>query len=82
LQARVLWGGTLGLTLLVIGLLAPIQPWIWMLLMILPCLIGFFSHQQYRLQRAITDVVDEVATEQGFTRSDLRKNPPKQSGRV
>jgi GT2 family glycosyltransferase len=76
LQARVLWGGALGIGLLVIGLLASVQPWIWMLLLIQPCLKGYFDQQQHRLQRAITEVVDEVAAEQGFTRFSPQKNPP------
>jgi len=75
LQARVLWGGTLGLALISIGLLASVQPWIWMLLLIQPCLSGYFDQQQHRLQRAITEVVDEVAVEEGFVRSSPEEHP-------
>jgi hypothetical protein len=68
LQAAMLWGGALGLALVSIGLFAPVQPWIWMLLLIQPCLSGYFEHQQHRLLRAITEVVDDVAAEQGLAR--------------
>ena len=81
LQARVLWGGTLGLALLTIGLVAPVQPWIWMLLLIQPCLKGYFDQQLHRLQSAITDVVDEVAAEQGFVRFYLQEDSPGTAGR-
>jgi len=46
-----------------------------MLLLIQPCLNGYFDQQQHRLQRAITEVVDEVAVEEGFVRSAPEENP-------
>lgn len=76
LQARMLWGGALGLALVSIGLFAPVQPWIWMLLLIQPCLSGYFDHQQHRLLRAITEVVDDVAAEQGLARLSPQEDSP------
>jgi GT2 family glycosyltransferase len=68
LQARALWGASLGGLLLLIGALAPLVPWIWLVLLVLPCLSWFFDLQQHRLHRAVGALIEDVARGQGLVR--------------
>lgn len=64
------------LQLIVIGLFAPFQPWLWMMLLSLPILSWFLEFEKRRTQADITALLDEVTAEFGLTRLD---DSPKQS---
>jgi hypothetical protein len=51
-----------------VGVLARVEPWLWMLPTILPVLQLFFDAQKRRLQQSITSLLDQIVTEQGLTR--------------
>jgi glycosyltransferase involved in cell wall biosynthesis len=59
-----------GLQLVVIGLFAPMQPWLWMMLLSLPILSWFLEFEKRGVQWQITALLDEVAAEFGLTRVD------------
>lgn len=61
LLAKVTFVTVLGLELLVIGTLASIHPWIWMLLLTLPMLAWFIEQQKHDVQALIAVFLDEVA---------------------
>jgi len=64
LQAKLFFWGMFALELVLVSLLAPLEPWIWMLLLTLPVLAWFLEHEQSVLRRATADLVEEVAREQ------------------
>jgi glycosyltransferase involved in cell wall biosynthesis len=69
-----------GLQLVLIGLLAPLQPWLWMMLLSLPILSWFLEFEKRGAQWQITALLDEIATEFGLTRvDDSAKKPEAQS---
>lgn len=59
-----------GLQLVLIGLFASLQPWLWMMLLTLPILSWFLEFEKRATQSQITSLLDEVTTEFGLTRSD------------
>ena len=61
LLAKVAYWSLVGAELVVIGLLAEVQPWIWMLLLTLPLLSWFLENELAHLQQSIAAVVDDVA---------------------
>ncbi len=68
------------LELMVIGLFAQFQPWLWMMLLSLPILSWFVDFEKRATQLQITALLDEVATEFGLTRvDDSAKKPQTQS---
>ena len=56
------------LQLVVIGLFARFQPWLWMLLLSLPILSWFLEFEKRATQSQITALLDEVTAEFGLTR--------------
>ena len=68
------------LELVVIGLFAVFQPWLWMMLLSLPILSWFLEFEKRSTQVQITALLDEVAAEFGLTRVDESvKKPETQS---
>ena len=68
------------LELVVIGLFARFQPWLWMMLLSLPVLSWFLEFQKRATQWEITSLLNEVAAEFGLTRVDeSAKKPETQS---
>lgn len=68
------------LELVVIGLFAQFQPWLWMMLLSLPILSWFLEFEKRATQVQITALLDEVAAEFGLTRVDESvKKPEAQS---
>ena len=58
------------LELVMIGLFARFQPWLWMMLLSLPILSWFLEFEKRATQVQITALLDEVAAEFGLTRAD------------
>ena len=58
------------LELVVIGLFAKFQPWLWMMLLSLPILSWMLEFEKRSTQVQITALLDEVAAEFGLTRVD------------
>jgi hypothetical protein len=56
------------LELVIIGLFAVFQPWLWMMLLSLPILSWFLEFEKRSTQAQITGLLDEVAAEFGLTR--------------
>ena len=54
--------------LIAIRLLAPVQPWIWMLLLTLPLASWFLDYEKWRMARQILAALDDVAAELSWTR--------------
>ena len=54
--------------LIAIRLLAPVQPWIWMLLLSLPLASWFLDYEKWRMARQILASLDDVAAELSWTR--------------
>lgn len=68
LLAKVIFWGALGVEIAVIGLLAPMQAWIWMLLLTLPVLNWFLEHEQSALQETVAALLDKVAARMNLVR--------------
>jgi O-antigen biosynthesis protein len=73
LPAKVLFWSACGLELLLIGLLASVQPWLWMLLLTIPLLGLYFESEKRVLQRLIVALLDELAAKFELTRVPLDK---------
>ena len=58
------------LQLIVIGLFARFQPWLWMMLLSLPILSWFLEFEKRATQWQITSLLNEVAAEFGLARMD------------
>ena len=76
LPARIVFWSVAGAQLPVIGLLAPTQPWIWMLLLSLAALGGWLEQERHRLLLWIAALLDEIATEEKLVR--IRQTQPEQ----
>ena len=63
LAALILFWGVLAVEAVVIGLLAHLQPWLWMIPLSLPILSGFIDLQVRTAQIALAALVDEAAVE-------------------
>lgn len=68
LLAKVLFWGLLGAELFVIGLTAPFQPWIWMLLLSLPLVTWFMEFAQAALLETLAVLLDETAEGLGLVK--------------
>jgi len=73
LLAKVLFWGACGLELLLIGIVAPVQPWLWMLLLTIPLLGLYFESEKRVLQRLIVALLDELAARYELTRVPFEK---------
>ena len=76
LRAKIGFWLVLGVELLIIGLLAEVQPWLWMLLLTLPLFGWYLEHEKRTLQRLIARLLDEVAAQQKMIK--LRYDPADQ----
>ncbi len=66
LPGKVAFWACLGFELLIIGVIAREQPWLWMLLLTMP-IFGWFLEQEKRdLQRLIAAFLDDVAKQRGL----------------
>jgi GT2 family glycosyltransferase len=63
LKAKLSFWVLCGLELVLLGLLASWQPWLWLLLLTLPLFAGFLSRQQRDLQSLIVVLLDKLARE-------------------
>ncbi|MEY2409161.1 MAG: hypothetical protein QOF48_1831, partial [Verrucomicrobiota bacterium] len=68
LPAHVAFWSLLGFELLVIGMVARNQPWLWMLLLSMPIFGWFLEQEKRNQQRLIGAFLDDVAKLRGFTR--------------
>ncbi len=73
LSAKILFWMLLGTELLVISLLASIQPWIWMLLLTLPLANWILEHEQLLMQQSIAALLDEAASSLSLTKLHYNK---------
>lgn len=64
------------LQMVVIGLFAPFQPWLWMLLLSLPIVSWFLEFEKRATQAQISALLDEVAAEFGLTRAEESAKKP------
>jgi hypothetical protein len=75
--------------LVLLGFLAPWQPWLWMLLLTLPLFAGFLRRQQRDLQSLILVLLDQLAADWKLSKvpqtpapepevphSPISRNPP------
>jgi hypothetical protein len=68
LRTKVAFWLLCGLELLLCGLLAGRQPWLWLVLLTLPLFAYFIHRQQRNLQSIITILLDEIAREWNLTK--------------
>ncbi len=83
LPARILFCSLLGLEALVLGLVEPRKPWLWLLLLALPAFALWLRQQQKDLKRLISVFLDEVAKSMGLVKLDEpQAAAPDRSARV
>ena len=61
LLAKVFFWAVLGVELFLVSLIAPFQPWIWMVLLSVPMISVFLEYEQWTLIQAITALLDDAA---------------------
>lgn len=61
LPAKVLFWGLAGLEMLVLGILGPSKPWLWLVLLTLPLFAWFLVSQERKLQSVIVVFLDSLA---------------------
>jgi GT2 family glycosyltransferase len=66
-QAKVLFWALCAFELVLVLLIAPFQPWIWMLLLTQPILVWYLQYDQAQLRHATAALLDEVALEQNLS---------------
>src|SRR5262249_45175618 len=74
LQAGVLIWVLSAAELIIASLLAPLLPWVWMLLVSLPVVIWFLEFKQIELRSATTDLLCSVARDLRFIRVQEAKD--------
>jgi hypothetical protein len=72
-RARAAFWLLLAAAISIVGLLARVQPWLWMLFTLLPVLDLFLNGEKWRVQRMILGLLDEIACEQKLIK--LEKSP-------
>lgn len=68
LPAMLVFWGCLGFELLIIGVVAQDQPWLWMLLLTMPVFGWFFEQEKRNLQRLLANFLDDVAKQRGLAK--------------
>jgi hypothetical protein len=68
LWAMVAFWSCLGFELLIIGVVARAQPWLWMLLLTLPIFGWFLEQEKANLQRLIAGLLDDLAQQRGLAK--------------
>ncbi len=77
LSAKILFWSVTGLEMVIIGILAPVEPWLWMLLLTIP-LLGWFLEQEKRtLQRLLVAFLDDAARDWGLRKMEWKKKEEK-----
>ncbi len=61
LRAWIVFGLIAGAELLLIGMLAPVQHWVWMVLLTLPVLKWFLDYETRSMQHSIAALLDTIA---------------------
>ncbi|PYI83255.1 MAG: glycosyl transferase [Verrucomicrobia bacterium] len=74
LPAKLLFWFILGVELVLIGLLAPVQPWLWMILLSLAVLNGLLEQEKLRLQQVIATLLGEVAAQLSMVKVKHNQN--------
>lgn len=80
LPAKVAFCATLGVELLIIGVLGGLFPWLWATLFLLGGMAWLLHEQERALQRIISKFLDDLAKANGLTRIELAalsNAPPK-----
>jgi hypothetical protein len=72
LPAKLAFWSAFGFEMLLIGVVAHEQPWLWMTLLTMPLLGWFFEQEKRNLQRLIAGFLDEVAASRKMTRLKYR----------
>ncbi|HEU0011838.1 MAG TPA: glycosyltransferase [Verrucomicrobiae bacterium] len=68
LPAKAAFWSLLGFEMLLIGVVARDEPWLWMLLLTMPIFGWFLEQEKRNLLRSIAAFVDEVARQRGLTK--------------
>jgi glycosyltransferase involved in cell wall biosynthesis len=68
LPARLAFWSALGFQLLLIGIVAQEQPWLWMILLLVPILGWFFEEEKRNQRRLIAAFLDDVARQRALTK--------------
>lgn len=77
LRARIAFWSMVGGQFLLIGLLAKVQPWIWMILLTIPVFGWYLEQEKRNLQLLIAALLDEVARQSGFLKLQYQKQNDK-----
>ena len=70
LAATMAFWGALGVELLIIGFIAPDQPWLWMLLLTMPIFGWYLEQEKRNLQQLIAAFLDDVAKQRKLVKLD------------
>jgi len=62
-RAQAIFWLCLAAELTLVGMLAPVQPWLWMILITLPILDLFLNGEKRRMQRLLASLLDQIASE-------------------
>jgi hypothetical protein len=76
LLAKITFVGSCAALLLLVDNLADIQPWIWLVLPLLPLMAWFFDDEKQYHQTVVTDLVERAATELKLERDAPRAAGP------
>jgi hypothetical protein len=68
LPAKAAFWSLLGFEMLLIGVVARDEPWLWMLLLTMPIFGWFLEQEKRNLLRSIAAFVEEVARQRGLTK--------------
>jgi hypothetical protein len=68
LRARMMFGITVAAELLLVGLFARVEPFVWMILLTLPLLSWFLDYEARRTQGHISALLDQVALNSGMVK--------------
>lgn len=66
LESKLLFWTTAGAVMVIIGLFASVQAYLWLLPMVLPVLVWFLEHEQNLLRAAVAQMLNESATKLGL----------------
>jgi glycosyltransferase involved in cell wall biosynthesis len=76
LLAKTVFASALGVELIVVGLFARNQPWIWMLPLSLTGIGWYFDHQKRQLQQLVGALLDVVAKDLGWVKLAAEAGAP------
>ncbi|HEY2951796.1 MAG TPA: glycosyltransferase, partial [Verrucomicrobiae bacterium] len=73
LAAKIAFWALFAIELLIIGVLSPSLPYIWMLLLTMPIFGAFLQREQRDLQRLLAAFLDDVAKQQNMTKLEYNR---------